>query len=476
MTRARRDRATRALVLALAVALVTPAAAQAQQEQEQLEEIERALREDRTRAETLKRQADKLAQEIQALRVDSVAAARKAQDHEADMSALEAQLTELETQEREKVETLATRRVQLGQTLAALQRIAVQPSEALLLSPISPVDTVRSGMLLRTAIPAIEERAAGLRGELDELQSLRLQIAARRSQLSETAAAQAEDRKRLAALIARKSKMLASATDGLKAAQERARLLATRAKDLRDLMDRVEREAAERAAREQAAREKAAKEAAARAAREAREREARERAAKERAAQEREAQARQAQQREAQEREDQERQAQERQAQEREAAEARDSAPEAQVALAQPPNIRPFPSNGGTLIMPARGRMKTRFGQTLGDGSAARGVVITARKGAQVVAPFDGKVVYAGVFRSYGQILIIEHGGRYHTLLAGMERVDAVVGQWLLAGEPVGILASPRGSGPELYLELRHAGQPINPLPWLATTGDKVRG
>ena len=126
--------------------------------------------------------------------------------------------------------------------------------------------------------------------------------------------------------------------------------------------------------------------------------------------------------------------------------------------------------------MPARGRMKTRFGQTLGDGSAARGVVITARKGAQVVAPFDGKVVYAGVFRSYGQILIIEHGVRYHTLLAGMERVDAVVGQWLLAGEPVGILASPRGSGPELYLELRHAGQPINPLPWLATTGDKVRG
>ena len=102
--------------------------------------------------------------------------------------------------------------------------------------------------------------------------------------------------------------------------------------------------------------------------------------------------------------------------------------------------------------------------------------MIAARPGAQVVAPYDGKVVYAGNFRSYGQILIIQHGGRYHTLLAGLDRVDAVVGQWLLAGEPVGIMGAPHGGDPELYLELRHAGKPINPLPWLATSGPKVRG
>ena len=138
--------------------------------------------------------------------------------------------------------------------------------------------------------------------------------------------------------------------------------------------------------------------------------------------------------------------------------------------------FRSFPSTGQSLIVPARGKVKTRFGQTQSDGRAARGIVIAARKGAQVVAPYDGKVVYAGEFRSYGQILIIEHGGRYHTLLAGLGRVDAVVGQWLLAGEPVGILGGASGSAPELYLELRRAGEPINPLPWLATTGDKVRG
>ena len=126
--------------------------------------------------------------------------------------------------------------------------------------------------------------------------------------------------------------------------------------------------------------------------------------------------------------------------------------------------------------MPARGRVVRRYGQSGGTEGTAKGISIKARNGAQVVAPYDGQVVYAGPFRRYGQILIIEHGGRYHTLLAGLDRIDAVVGQWLLAGEPVGTLGSPQNGNPELYFELRRAGEPINPLPWLATTGDKVRG
>ncbi len=426
-----------AVFAVLSLTTIQPAAAQ----QKELKDIERALRRDRAQAEELMQRAANLAREIQALQVESISAARGAQDHEARLSALEALLADLESQESAKVEALAARRGQLGFTLGALQRIALQPSDALLLSPAPPIDTVRSGMLLRAAIPAIEARAAALRAELDELAALRTQIAARRSQESETAAALAADRVRLTALIERKRELWAVLTQDQKAARERAARLAARAKDLRELMETVVREERQSAAR--AARE------------------AKQRAAK--AAQAREQDTKRA-----------------------EAEKARKSAPSAapsqepeapatQTALARPPNIRPFPSAGRSLIVPARGKMKTRFGQTQSDGRAARGIVIAARKGAQIVAPFDGKVVYAGKFRSYGQILIIEHGGRYHTLLSGLGRIDAVVGQWLLAGEPVGILGGPPGATPELYLELRHAGRPINPLPWLATTGDKVR-
>jgi septal ring factor EnvC (AmiA/AmiB activator) len=167
--------------------------------------------------------------------------------------------------------------------------------------------------------------------------------------------------------------------------------------------------------------------------------------------------------------------------------EAEQQARETQQALAlapqeppeRPGTIRAFPENPSTaaLVMPARGRLVMRYGQDLaGKKEAAKGITISTRPGAQVVATFDGQVVYAGAFRGYGQILIIEHGGRYHSLLAGLERIDAVVGQWILAGEPVGVMDSPQGPNPELYLELRRIGQPINPLPWLAATNDKVQG
>ena len=433
----------------------------------ELEDVERALHRDQSRAEEMRRQAEALAREIQALRVETVSAARKAQDHETRLSAIETQLAELEREDAEKTEILATRRGQLSQTLAALQRIALQPSDALLFSPGPPIDTVRSGILLRAAIPAIEQRAAILRAELTELSSLRQEITARRGQLAETAQDLAKERARLGALIERKSRSRTAVTAEQKTADSRAARLAAKAKDLRDLIEKVEREAAARAkqeAKDLAARERAAKQHAARLAQEAREREA---AAKRLA---------DSQTTEVPKPPAPEPQAPKAQTSEVQPPKAEKPRAGAQIALARPPNIRSFPTSGQSLVMPARGKMKSRFGQTKADGSAAHGIVIAARKGAQVVAPYDGKVVYAGIFRSYGQILIIEHGGRYHTLLAGLERIDAVVGQWLLAGEPVGVLGGPRGAGPELYLELRHAGQPINPLPWLATTGDKVRG
>ena len=70
-------------------------------------------------------------------------------------------------------------------------------------------------------------------------------------------------------------------------------------------------------------------------------------------------------------------------------------------------------------------------------------------------------MLFAGPFRGYGQLVIIEHGDGYHTLLAGLGRLDTSVGQSLLAGEPVGIMVAQ--TQPTLYIELRKNGQPINP-------------
>jgi septal ring factor EnvC (AmiA/AmiB activator) len=131
--------------------------------------------------------------------------------------------------------------------------------------------------------------------------------------------------------------------------------------------------------------------------------------------------------------------------------------------------------NFGAMIQPARGKLVERFGQDTKTGSSAKGATFKTRLRAQVVAPFDGKVVFAGPFKGYGQILIIQHGDAYHTLLAGMRRVDAIFGQQLLAGEPIGVMGS-QEAGTRFYVEVRRKGQPVNPLPWFTAARDKVRG
>jgi len=151
------------------------------------------------------------------------------------------------------------------------------------------------------------------------------------------------------------------------------------------------------------------------------------------------------------------------------------TAPEARPDPTRPVGIRPFPERG-PVTLPARGRLVERYGQSTGSGNTAKGVTYETRDGARVVAPYDGRVAFAGPFRGYGHILIIEHGAAYHTLLAGLTRVDSTVGQWVLAGEPVGVMGRRKGGGPRLYVELRRKGQPINPLPWFAAGNDKVRG
>ncbi len=126
---------------------------------------------------------------------------------------------------------------------------------------------------------------------------------------------------------------------------------------------------------------------------------------------------------------------------------------------------RPFSDARGDLIIPAIGPVISRYGESMDTGLSRKGIEIETREGAQVVAPFDGVIVFAGEFRGYGELLIIEHGEGYHTLLAGVARIDATLGQKVVAGEPVGIMAARKSGKPALYVELRRNGQPINPLP-----------
>jgi len=115
------------------------------------------------------------------------------------------------------------------------------------------------------------------------------------------------------------------------------------------------------------------------------------------------------------------------------------------------------------LIAPVSGTVRTSFGGTDDLGAASKGITYNARSGARVSTPLAGKVRFAGPFRKYKHILIIEHPEGYHSLISGLGRVDTVVGASLAAGEPVGTVAETEAENHPVYYELRHNGAPVNP-------------
>ena len=391
-----------------------------------------------SRQDALSEESQALEAEIAALREESIAAAGNAQNLESELTEIETRLGELERAEQLKGDQLEEQRGKLAELLAALQRLALQPPESLLMKPGAPLDHVRSAMLLGIAVPEIEERAQALRGELDSLAALREDIERQRSALDQRAEALQAERVRLEEILSEKQVLETGLRSERAEIAERLEEIAERAENVGGLIVELDKRAAETFNALPTPRPAEIQQAA---------------LPPEETLPE--------------------------QAPPDTANAARLEVMPAlrpQVNLARPSDIRAFPESPGGLLAPVRGSVALRFGGTRDTGEASQGLVLAARPAAQVVAPYDGKVAYAGPFRRYGLILIIEHDGRYHSLLAGLDRIDAVVGQWVLAGEPVGVMSSRDGRNPELYLELRRAGKPVNPLPWIENLNSKAEG
>ena len=364
---------------------------------DRLHEVERALKAGRGEADALKRKAGALAHKLEDARRESVTAAKAIQDHEAELSRLEAELSDLIREEEAIRGRLFGRRAQHARVLSAIERLARRPPATLIAESLPPGDIVRSAILLRAVVPAIRARARRLEDELAALAQTRREKTARREALDAETARFESERGRLMKLVT--------------AYRDMKRRTAGEAESLRDLLARLAEEGRGRDARANAA-----------------------------------------------------------------SSQAEVRGP----AAAGKPRMRaaapPITKARGSLVFPAAGQVVGLYGQATESGLTHKGIIVRTRDEAQVVAPYDGLIVFADRFRGYGQLLIIEHGEGYHFLLAGLSRIDAETGQHVVAGEPVGLMGRETETALTLYLEFRRNGQPINPLPWLAARKGKVRG
>lgn len=410
------DRPLRQALLAAILVAALPASQVTAAERDELQQVERQLEADRERAAALERQQREASAMLARLRREAIAAAKKAQDHEARLIEMEATLKDLARREDTARAALRKRNREMSGTLAALERISRNPPQTMLAFPGAPTRMVRSAMLLRSALPRLREDADDLAAELDALDRIRQETRVRLAALEDETAALEKERERLSGVLDRKAALLKETESERREVGRRVQELAKRAKSIRDLLAQIE---AERQRREREEQERKRREAAAR-------------------------------------------------AQSGQQGTVGQSARD--VALAKPDGVRPFP-NDGPITLPTSATLIRRYGERNLLGQTERGLTFATRSGAQIVAPHDGLVVFAGPFEGYGQILIIEHDGGYHTLLAGLGRLDTSVGQWILAGEPVGAaggIVDASGERQGLYLELRRKGQPINPWRWVA--------
>lgn len=389
-------------------------------QRQQLEDVQKQLRESQERERGLAREAVQLNRKQQDLQRKLVQAARKLQSQEDLVSKSEEQLGRLIADEGEATQQLEARRGELAATLSSLAKLSRQPPEAMVLAPGSALDMVRASQLIAALVPEIEQRAAALKQELERLAGLRRGIAQEQEKLGRAIAALDGERRDLEKLQAETADAMEQTKEEREAERGRSVKLAEQAKDLRALLDRLLEQ--ERREREAQAREMARRE-----------------------------------------------------AEKRGSGGSPGSSPGGSGGR-QPP--QDYAALEGSGALPARGRVVGRYGESDENGLPLRGIRIETRSGGQVVAPADGKVMFAGPFKGYGQLLIIAHGGGYHSLLAGFGRIDRAVGQFVLAGEPVGLMATETSekTKPVLYLELRRKGDTVNPLPWLAAGDRKVSG
>lgn len=334
-------------------------------------------------------------------------------------------LAQLRLREDDIRVSLRGRRDVLAEVLAALQRMGRNPPPALLVTPEDALASVRSAILLGAVVPGMRAQADRLVADLNALTTLQAQATAEKEQVSSTITARLEEEKHMDALVAENEKLSRENTAQLEAERRRAEQLAGQAVSLEGLIQSLEGELSSvREAMEHA------------------------RLEEERLRQLSQAEREQAKQR-------------------------------AENALPDKNRITPayaFANLRQTLELPVAGDIVRRFGDSDGTGHTAVGMTLAANPGAIVTAPADGVVVFAGAFRSYGQMIILNAGDGYHLVLAGMEEVRTRQGKFVLSGEPIAVMGAKKVASataltletdrPTLYIEFRKDGAPVDSKPW----------
>jgi len=421
------------LPLALLAALLAPlpAAAQDADRAAKLRELEAAVEANQDRADKLAARQGLLARESEALSDELQQVAADAGAWEREVADVERTLQTLLQETAMRREELAVARGRLSAVTGALLRMSLLPPEVLAMRPAAPGEMVRASLVMRSMMPRLEAEVAQLRHRLADLEGLEAQIEKENAEALAARERLRGERERLASLLQRRRELLKVTENERAEALAEARALSASAQDLKALIDSAARRVGMGPPQVPRVPPKDGKAPAALAVALLNESDRGGDGGGDTL-------------------EPGERQAQ--------------VAPKV-AATAVLRDLALLGDEPGGMTWPVSGRVVQRFGEGREERAGLR---LAGEPGATVVSPYDAVVVYAGPFRGYGLVLILEHSGGYHSVLAELGLIHALLGQRVVAGEPVGALTEESEGAPELYVELRRSGGPIDPEPWFA--------
>ena len=444
------------------------APSKAEDAKKKLEGKRNELQDVEKRKQSLETDVQGLAAERERLNSRLVETADLIKKSEGQLTTIETRLGELEEQQRILKGSLNQRNNQIAKLLSALQRMGRNPPPVLITQREDALQMVRSAMLLSAAFPELGSQAKALTARLTELVRVMTEIRTQRDQLRTEMARLNDARTRLGGLMEEKKVTLDQRQSELKSMRTAAADISRNVNDLNELISKLDEAVKDNTGlgaydeqRKQAAatnitpnssppippNSPAALPAMSKAPEKGTPPVVPPSGAK--------------------------------------GQEFVELSPGA--TLGSPGRIKPeiaFSDATGRLPTPAQGRQVLGFSEKTQFGGQSKGIVLETRQGAQVTSPCDGWIVYAGEFRSYGQLLIINAGAGYHVLLAGLSQIDVQPGQFVLAAEPVGTMSgwaqqaqtAAANNAPVLYVEFRKDGRPIDPDPWWASGHRKVQG
>jgi murein hydrolase activator len=381
---------------------------------EELSAVEAAL------AATTEKQAALVQQMAEAIRAQEDAStrlvdlAKTAAGQEAFLAAVQKKLAALQRDNATALLALASKREAMSKLLAGLQRLEQNPPPALVVAPDDVLLALRGAMLFGTVIPDLRQQTDALRRALGEVETIKLALEGEQRRSADALAALEQTRRDIAAMVAERQEAAETLARALDGERARSEQLVSQAKTLKELVAALATAKAQDAARLE---------------------------------------------------------------QEEDAKAAALALAEAQRRKALERPAMRFSESRGKLNFPVAGEIWRSFGADNGLEGTTAGVFLTTQSRAQVLSPVDGVIEFAGNFRSYDQVVIVNPGEGYLVLLAGMNEITGLQGQSIRAGEPLGVMGDKPAplqlvadlaqvKTPVLYVEFRKKNEPVDPTPW----------